>query len=530
MDDSTSRYITLQDFARLLREQMIVIVVVTVACAGVAIGVASGLPTKYQADAQLQVQDTSQALGLVGTPIPAVQTAAELAAQGASTLVTVQLLTSVKRTLGLSQSVTQLGAMVSVQADSTSNLLHLHVTAPQAQLSANLANALARTASAERRQQARAQYATAAARLKARYRASNPTNDPASRAIFDERLSELEAVASVVNPLEVASLASVPSSPSSPKPVQDGVIGGILGVLLGLLIAVLRNAFDRRLRSPTEIRHEIDLPLLGHVRNTALGYAGDVPRGKRQLAGIDVEAFRMMRTNAEFLFTNGGRPLRTFAVTSAASEEGKSTTAAALAFAYAASGRRTLLLECDLRRPCLAERLQLPPAPGLTDCLRGRATFDQVVYEAQTRNQNQGSPDPRAASVSIEPNYEPGQNGQAIEAFGGLPDVVVAGSPIRHPAEVLGSPRLADFLDQTKTRYEIVILDTPPLLAVADTLEILSQADGLIVCVRARQTTRPQLAAARDTLGRLPSRPAGLVVTGINKRDDDYSGYYGYYG
>lgn len=534
MNESENRYITLRDLSRLFRDQAVVIILSMVACAAAAAFVASRQTTEYTTQSQVQIQDTSQALNLVGTPIASSQTPAQLAAQGAATLVTPELLTSVKQRLGLSQSVGTLRGMVSVQPDSSSNLLHISATAPRAKLAANIANVLATTASAQQRRQARTTYAAAATRLQTRYRASNPRKDPASRAIFDERLSQLQALASVADPLQVVSAASVPSSPASPKPVQDGVIGGLLGILLGLLIAIMRNALDRRLRGSVEIQREIGFPLLGHVRSTALGYAGDVPRGEGRLSAADIEAFRILRTNTEFLSENGAGQLCTFAVTSALPQEGKSTTAMALAFAYASSARRTLLVECDLRRPCFAERLGLPTGPGLTDYLDAGAGFEEVVHVARTAverrpHKKPTEPDERGTADLPEYGYDFVDNGDAGARFGGCPDVVLAGPSVGNPAEELGSARLAEFLAEAKSRYKIVILDTPPLLSVADTLEILPRVEGQIICVRAQQTTRDQLAAAADALRRLPTKPTGLVVTGETKRDDARYGYYGHY-
>jgi Mrp family chromosome partitioning ATPase len=336
----------------------------------------------------------------------------------------------------------------------------------------------------------------------------------------------LEALASVASPLQVVSLASVPGAPSSPKPVQDGVIGLVLGLLLGLLIAILRSALDRRMRASDDIRGATGLPLLGHVRETALGHAGDIPRGDKQLAPRDIESFRMLRTNTEFLTSNGSGPISTFAVTSALAEEGKSTTAAALAFAYAASGRRTLLVECDLRLPCLAERLGLQPNGGLTSYLVGRATLSDVVFRAQARSHASTL----AAGSAINPpvvESGAGESGGGM-TFGGCPDVVVAGDRPSHPAELLSSPGLARFISEARARYDIVILDTAPLLSVADTLEILPQVEGIVLCVRARRTTRDQIAACTVALDRVPARPTGVVVTGISDRENSQYGYYGY--
>jgi non-specific protein-tyrosine kinase len=346
----------------------------------------------------------------------------------------------------------------------------------------------------------------------------------------------LEALESVARPLQVVSIASVPGSPSSPKVAEDGVIGLVLGALLGVLIGVLRTALDRRMRGADDVSAVTGLPLLGHVRETALGYAGDVPRGSERLHPRDLEGFHMLRTNVEFLSSNGSGAPRTVVVTSALAEEGKSTTAAALAFAYAASGRRTLLAECDLRMPCLADRLGLRQNGGLTSYLLGKASFSELLYQAQPPRADRS---PSASEHEVTPPLarEPtmtGANGSEIvqsangAAFAARPDILLAGPPPSHPVELLASPAFSRFLTDAKAEYDIVILDTAPLLPVADTLEILPHVEGVILCVRTARTTRDQVVACAGALSTIRAKRAGIVVTGISDRDDARYGYYGY--
>jgi Mrp family chromosome partitioning ATPase len=104
---------------------------------------------------------------------------------------------------------------------------------------------------------------------------------------------------------------------------------------------------------------------------------------------------------------------------------------------------------------------------------------------------------------------------------------VLAGSRAPEPAELLGSERFRTFVDEVKQDYDVVVIDTSPVLAVVDALEVVSLADAVLLCVRAAKTTREQAAAAKAAIEHLPKRPAGIVVTGIRPRDEGY-GYYSY--
>jgi Mrp family chromosome partitioning ATPase len=148
-------------------------------------------------------------------------------------------------------------------------------------------------------------------------------------------------------------------------------------------------------------------------------------------------------------------------------------------------------------------------APGLCDYLVSRA-------------------EPREVLQSIAPPGGSSNGSDATAVTTAIPFVAIsAGSPSPHSAELLRSQRCREFLGQVRDAYDIVILDTCPLLSVADTLEQLSSADAVVLCVRASKTTRDQARAASAALSHFPSRPAGVVLTGSRVGDD--SGYQGYY-
>jgi capsular exopolysaccharide synthesis family protein len=264
------------------------------------------------------------------------------------------------------------------------------------------------------------------------------------------------------------------------------------------------------------VQEELGLPLLGQVSDDALGRsiaAGKGRKGSKGLDHRDLEAARIVRTSLQFMRPDE-RSFRSVAVTSAVPEEGKTTVAASLAYAASLSGSRAVLIECDLRRPVLAKRLGLADRPGIGDAVLGRVSLQEAIQEV---------PIPAAGgSVNGDGTVHPA--GGTTGAF----HCIVAGTPTPQPAELLESKRFAELFEEVRDLYDLVVVDTAPLLAVVDTLQVIPHVDRLVLCVRRGKTTREQAAAARATLERLPDRPAGLVVTGIRGRDEAYYGGYGY--
>jgi succinoglycan biosynthesis transport protein ExoP len=304
--------------------------------------------------------------------------------------------------------------------------------------------------------------------------------------------------------------ASVPGKPVSPRPVLNTILGLIIGLTLGILAAFVRDTLDRRLRRSAEIQEHLGLPLLGHLSESALGSIPGSNGGKR-LSDPDLESVRILRVNLDFVFNP--RP-RSVAVTSGLPEEGKSTVAIALATVSATGGRRTLLVECDLRRPSIAQRLGIVPEPGLTQYLDGVAGLGEIMQEVSL-----GPALGFDGVGTVAPPSSAAQNSLVC---------VTAGRPTDHPADILGSPRFRDFLDEVGNRFEFIVLDTAPLLSVVDTRELLPHVDGVLLCVRAARTTDDEAKAAKQALEHLPDRPTALVVTGVRKGDEGDYGYYSY--
>jgi capsular exopolysaccharide synthesis family protein len=247
------------------------------------------------------------------------------------------------------------------------------------------------------------------------------------------------------------------------------------------------------------------VPTIGYVDAAVLGTAGFGANGAVPASDAGMEAFRILRSNVDLMARD--HPIRTVAVTSPLAEEGKSTVAAGLASASALAGKRVLLIECDLRRPILAQRFNLRSEPGLTDWIGGGVRPGDIVQQTPIdQNGSQANAPARQAPTFV---------------------TIVAGSVSAQPAEQLASERFRTMISQVQKVYDLVVFDCAPLLPVGDALEILPKVDGILMCIRLDQTTRDQAGAARAALDHLPPRPTGLVITGVRPGRHGY--YYGYY-
>lgn len=280
----------------------------------------------------------------------------------------------------------------------------------------------------------------------------------------------------------------VPAAPSSPDVPRALAVGVMLGLLLGAGQALLRDLLNLNIRNERDLEPVTDVALLGMIPD-----GGPTPDGPLDLAadphGRRAEAYRSLRTNLQFLGLDQGH--RAIAVTSSIPREGKTTTSLHIAHTLAASGERVLVIDADLRRPKIASYLNVEGAVGLTTILIGEASLEEVVQPHGT---------------------------------GGL-DVLASGPIPPNPAELLGHPRMARLVAEASSRYDTVIIDSPPLLPVTDAAVLSRLADGMLVVVGAGRVKRPELANALASLERVDARVLGLVLNRVRERDADTYGY-----
>lgn len=276
--------------------------------------------------------------------------------------------------------------------------------------------------------------------------------------------------------VRVVQPATFSATPVSPRPVRNVGLGALLGVLVGLAGAFTRNALDTSVKSVAEMAEITGSPSLGviaydsevHKRPLIVQAHPHAPRA---------EAFRQLRTGLHFIDID--RPRKVVVVTSSVPEEGKTTTLCNLAIALAQGGSRVVLVESDLRRPRAAQYLGIEGAVGLTSVLAGKASLDETLQPW-------------------------GDDLLTVLASGPLPP---------NPSELLASEHMRAVLAELSERFEIVLLDSPPLLPVTDAAALAAQCDGALIVVRHGRTSRAQVSSSTAALTGVGARVLGSVLT-----------------
>ena len=287
----------------------------------------------------------------------------------------------------------------------------------------------------------------------------------------------------------------MPKSASSLGATELGLLGLIAGLVLGLGIAFLLERLDRRLKEIDDVEQAFGLPVVGHIpQRQALA----VPRNAEgpERPSTEMEAFGLLRAHLRYF--NVDREITTILVTSMQPGDGKTTIATHLAKAAASVGTRTLLLEADLRKPVLAERLGLKASPGLAQAIvtdEDAESFIQALPVVSSRD----SDGPKAAL-----------------------DVLVAGAVPPNPAELLESTRMSTLLATVSDEYELVIVDAPPVSVVSDAIPILKQVEGVLLVAQLDKHTHASAVRFSATLGSLGAPVLGVVVNGLKDRNVGY--------
>ncbi|UXY21011.1 polysaccharide biosynthesis tyrosine autokinase [Streptomyces cynarae] len=291
--------------------------------------------------------------------------------------------------------------------------------------------------------------------------------------------------------LGVTQEAVAPVVPVSPRPLLNLGAGALAGLLLGAGLVALRETLDTTFKTSETLGEFTALPGLGTIP-----YDKNAP--KRPLANSDghskrAEAFRKLRTNLQFSQVDD--PPRIIVVTSSVPGEGKTNTAVNLALSLAEAGVSTCLVDGDLRRPCVAPTFGLVQDAGLTTVLIGQARIEDVMQQV----------------------------------VGGL-SVLAGGAVPPNPTELLASTRMKEVLQELADIYEVVIVDTAPLLPVADTVGLASLTQGALLVVRAAKTSREQVRTAAESLERVGVRILGTVFSMAPVPKGGRYGRYGTYG
>ena len=280
---------------------------------------------------------------------------------------------------------------------------------------------------------------------------------------------------------------------------QRVILGVLVGIMLGMAGGFFLEYLDQTVKSSSDIERILGIPVLGTIpQDPKLTPSSNGSRAR--IVRIDhldfdepaVESYRALRTNVTFV--SAEKPLQYIAVTSPGPREGKSTTALNLAVTLAQTGRRTLLIDGDLRRSTAHRAFGLMQEPGLTDVLVSGVSVSEAIRS---------------------------------DVAQGL-DLMPAGSTPPNPAELLGSAPMSALVADLRQQYEYIIIDTPPTIPVTDAAIVATNADATILVLRSGDTEENSAQRALDQLRRVQARIAGAVLNGVSTKKDPQYTYYSY--
>lgn len=302
---------------------------------------------------------------------------------------------------------------------------------------------------------------------------------------------------------EILDPAQAPTTPSRPAPLRNAVLGAVLGLLLGAGLAILADYLDDTLKGGEDLEHHAGgFTLLGAIPLVGEWRARARPRliTRDEPSAPASEAYRALRTSIQFMSLR--RPLQTVVVTSPMSSEGKTTTLSNLAVTIAQSGRRVVVVDCDLRRPRIHDFFEVPNTTGFTSVLLGEVNVGDALR-----------------TVPLEMGQPAG--------FAGVGSLRVLPSGPRppNPSELLSAPRVAEVLASLKGHADIVLIDTPPMLPVTDAVVLSQRVDGVLLVATARITGRREVRRASELLRQAEAPVLGVVLNGA-ATDQAYG--YGY--
>ena len=314
----------------------------------------------------------------------------------------------------------------------------------------------------------------------------------------------------------------VASKPISPSPVKNTAIGLMLGLMLSVAYIILKEMFDVTIRSEEDITSVCDHPVLAAVPDMQASSKGDryydssrkkkkkrlaVPGRKREVAlvGGDInfaasEAYKLLRTKLQFSFADESN-CHMIGVSSALAGEGKSLTSINLAYSLAQLDKKVLLVDCDLRRPSVADKLSVEKAPGLSDYLTRQKRLEEVLQV-----------------------YDFGQRTTI--------NIVTSGPNPPNPIELLSSARMGKALDTFKEYYDYIILDLPPVEEVSDAMAVAKIVDGILLVTRQDYGNRVVFGSAVKEFEFIDAKILGVVFNCATDNGASYGGRYSkrYYG
>lgn len=329
-------------------------------------------------------------------------------------------------------------------------------------------------------------------------------NDKIYSILLEKREEARITEASKVGDVNIVDNAETPFSPIKPQKAKNMALGIILGLGFGIGLAFFLESLDTSLKSQEDIEKLINLPVLASIPN--LSQNGVLNKVRRKNLSEDstsqklllqqeitkshiLEAYRTLKLN--LAFTSPDKPIKSMMMTSSCPGEGKTLTAINLALLFSHDGIKTLLIDCDLRRPMVHKILKINPEPGLTNLL----IECTKILRAVTQNYN--------------------NENLSILTCGTIPP---------NPSELLNSQRMKDLLAEAKALYELVILDVPPIISVTDAMVLGTEVDGACMLIRSGKTSQDAAIKAIKIIENRGIKTSGIILNDVNLKN-----IYGYY-
>ena len=505
MMDAREPDLTPRRILDVFRRRAPLVLVCFVVAVGVALAYSLHAQKQYTATASLLFNNTPLSQQVAG--LQAVPNVNPQAQQDTNTLLLklgdLAQKTAARVGHGLTPGAVADSVSVSPQGDTTA--VNVSSTLASPALAAQVANTYAGVFVSEQENGSHQYYESALATVEAQIaKLSRAQAAGAQGLALESRAQSLATLAQLrTDTVTLVQAAAVPSSPSAPSIKRDVIVAGLLGLLLGVGLALGVERLDQNLREPEELESIYGLPLLGAVpQSSALRRDGRSSR-ESTLPGAVADAFQFIRVRLRYF--NVDRDLQTLAIVSSQSGDGKTTIAHCLADAAAAAGLRALLIEVDLRRPTLADEAGVESGPGLADVLIGARTLEDATQTAKLIGGGHDREDERNL------------------------DVIVAGALPPNPGEMLESHAMLEVLQQAKANYDFVVIDTPPLGAVSDSLPLMGHVDGVVIVAGMGQNRRDVAQRLAATLRSADAPLIGVIANRVKARGGYGYGYgYGY--
>jgi len=322
-----------------------------------------------------------------------------------------------------------------------------------------------------------------------------------------------------------------PSKPiNPPNTASSALLGAMIGLVLGLVFAFIVETFDTSLGAIEDVEVTLGLRVLGLIPyidekdiqeslkdEYKQDIAGDTMIREARLIpnfgpqSVLAESFRSLRTNIQFSALD--KNIKTIVLTSATPQEGKTAVAANLAIAMAQGGLRTLLVDTDLRRPSIHRIFGLDASPGVTELLLSNYDFSDAIRTVTDIMMGRMSMDKIMLTPGIDNLH-----------------IITCGTVPLNPAELMQSEKFKGFIDEIHDQYDVILLDTPPLVSAADASILTMKTDGALLVYRAGKVARNILKRAKAQLEQVNANIIGVVLNGVKAEISlDYDKYYQYY-